>query len=477
MAIIIQLRNDTSSNWLSWNPILALGEWGYETDTLRNKVGDGVTNWSLLPYYGLGPTGNTGPTGMTGKTGLTGQSGKTGPTGGTGLTGNTGPTANTGATGPTGPSITGGTGLTGNTGLSGNTGATGSQGNTGLTGNTGPTGIQGNTGLTGNTGLSGNTGPTGPSITGSTGIQGTTGNTGVTGATGAGISGSTGNSGPTGNTGNTGVTGATGAGIQGSTGNTGATGAGYTGSTGSQGNTGPTGNTGAGLPGVTGPTGPTGVGASSTDFTGTTGATGYPLFATTPGGSVFQTDSSDLMYVGSTSTLWATNLYSNGVLYAGAAGGGESADTFTLNGVNQNPIISSSIIDTGSLAAPYNSNLWLHKHSTVSPAILTASLSNAASGSHVAITNSQAIFTLQAVACGQASTYAPFGSITFSADTTGTISGTSTPGQIGFYTTPNNSIIPTLAMTINNAQQVLIGQVPVSTIGLDLAIKSSLYLV
>jgi len=442
MAVIIQLRNDTSSNWLSWNPILALGEWGYETDTLKNKVGDGVTNWSLLPYYGVGSTGSTGPTGMTGKTGLTGQSGKTGTTGSTGMTGSTGLSGNTGNTGP---SVTG---------------ATGAQGNTGMTG------------MTGNTGNTGSTGPTGPSVTGSTGLQGSQGNTGLTGVTGAGVSGPTGAQGNTGNTGLSGSTGPTGAGLPGPTGNTGLSG-----------NTGPTGSTGAGIPGptgttgVTGITGPTGSGASSTDFTGTTGATGYLLFATSPGGSTFQTDSLDLLYNPLTATAQITNVFAPGLLYAGAPGGGETQDTFTLNGVNQNPILSSSIIDTGSLAAPYNSNLWLHKHSTASPAILTGSLSNAASTSHVAVTNSQAIFTLQGVACGQASTYAPFAAITFSADSTGTISGTSTPGQIGFYTTPNNSIVPTLAMTINNAQQVLIGQVPVSTTGLDLAFKSTLYFI
>lgn len=46
----IQLRHDTASNWTSVNPILLEGEVGLETDTLKQKVGDGTTAWSDLPY-------------------------------------------------------------------------------------------------------------------------------------------------------------------------------------------------------------------------------------------------------------------------------------------------------------------------------------------------------------------------------------------------------------------------------------------
>ena len=46
----IQLRRDTAANWVSVNPILALGEMGIETDTVRAKVGDGITAWNSLGY-------------------------------------------------------------------------------------------------------------------------------------------------------------------------------------------------------------------------------------------------------------------------------------------------------------------------------------------------------------------------------------------------------------------------------------------
>jgi hypothetical protein len=50
MAVRFQLRRDTAANWTSVNPVLALGEPGVETDTLRVKIGDGVNAWSSLSY-------------------------------------------------------------------------------------------------------------------------------------------------------------------------------------------------------------------------------------------------------------------------------------------------------------------------------------------------------------------------------------------------------------------------------------------
>lgn len=46
----IRLRRDTASNWSDANPILALGEAGYETDTRLLKVGDNSTEWNNLEY-------------------------------------------------------------------------------------------------------------------------------------------------------------------------------------------------------------------------------------------------------------------------------------------------------------------------------------------------------------------------------------------------------------------------------------------
>ena len=56
MAVQIQMRRDTASNWTSNNPTLAVGEWGLETDTLKYKIGTGSAAWSALAYSSL-PSG------------------------------------------------------------------------------------------------------------------------------------------------------------------------------------------------------------------------------------------------------------------------------------------------------------------------------------------------------------------------------------------------------------------------------------
>lgn len=46
----IRLRSGTSAAWTSANPTLLSGEKGIESDTLKEKVGDGVTSWNSLGY-------------------------------------------------------------------------------------------------------------------------------------------------------------------------------------------------------------------------------------------------------------------------------------------------------------------------------------------------------------------------------------------------------------------------------------------
>ena len=53
MAVVIQLRRDTASNWTSANPTLAIGEFAIETDTDKYKIGDGSTAWTSLDYSSL----------------------------------------------------------------------------------------------------------------------------------------------------------------------------------------------------------------------------------------------------------------------------------------------------------------------------------------------------------------------------------------------------------------------------------------
>jgi len=165
MAFRVQIRRDTTLNWTTNDPILLDGEFGYETDTGRYKIGNGVDVWSDLIYslVGItGPTGGSGPTGPTGPTGSTGSNGTTGSTGSQGPMGDTGPTGSQGDTGPTGPTGSNGTtGPTGSQGPMGDTGPTGDQGPTGSQGPIGDTGPTGSQGPIGNTGQNGITGPSG----------------------------------------------------------------------------------------------------------------------------------------------------------------------------------------------------------------------------------------------------------------------------------------------------------------------------
>ena len=71
MAVVtqIQVRRGTASQWTSTNPTLAAGEWGYETDTGKVKIGNGSTLWNSLGYTGAA---NGTVTSVTAGTGLSG---------------------------------------------------------------------------------------------------------------------------------------------------------------------------------------------------------------------------------------------------------------------------------------------------------------------------------------------------------------------------------------------------------------------
>jgi hypothetical protein len=51
MATRMQQRRGTASQWTSADPILEAGEFGFESDTGKFKIGDGVNQWSDLDYF------------------------------------------------------------------------------------------------------------------------------------------------------------------------------------------------------------------------------------------------------------------------------------------------------------------------------------------------------------------------------------------------------------------------------------------
>jgi hypothetical protein len=72
MAVVtqIQVRRGTAAQWTSTNPTLGAGEQGFETDTLKLKIGNGSTAWNSLAYVATGSTGTV--TSITAGTGLSG---------------------------------------------------------------------------------------------------------------------------------------------------------------------------------------------------------------------------------------------------------------------------------------------------------------------------------------------------------------------------------------------------------------------
>jgi Major tropism determinant N-terminal domain len=114
----IMFRRDSAANWTDFNPILHEGEFGFETDTGRYKIGMANLPWIDLPYaidvvHGesayevavengytgteaewldtlVGPPGEDGAQGPQGETGPAGEPGPIGPTGAPGGTGSTG---------------------------------------------------------------------------------------------------------------------------------------------------------------------------------------------------------------------------------------------------------------------------------------------------------------------------------------------------------------------------------------------------
>ena len=55
MATRMQQRRGTATQWTSSNagdgPILNAGEIGWESDTNKFKIGDGVSSWTSLTYF------------------------------------------------------------------------------------------------------------------------------------------------------------------------------------------------------------------------------------------------------------------------------------------------------------------------------------------------------------------------------------------------------------------------------------------
>jgi hypothetical protein len=200
----IVIRRDTAAAWTAANPVLLSGEWGFETDARKLKIGNGSSAWNALSYYSTGGGGG-------GATILTGSGA---PSSGTGANGDV--YIDTTAWNIYGPKASGAWGAA--TSLVGPAGATGATGTNGATGPQGPTGATGAAGTNGTNGTAA-TVAVGTVTTGAAGSSASVSNAGTSSAAvfnftiprgDAGAAGATGPQGPAGATGATGATGPTG---------------------------------------------------------------------------------------------------------------------------------------------------------------------------------------------------------------------------------------------------------------------------
>lgn len=64
MVVQIQLRRGIAADWTSADTLLSEGEVGLELDTGTFKIGDGITTWTMLPYFSAGVTDHGALTGL-----------------------------------------------------------------------------------------------------------------------------------------------------------------------------------------------------------------------------------------------------------------------------------------------------------------------------------------------------------------------------------------------------------------------------
>lgn len=156
-----------------------------------------------------------------------------------------------------------------------------------------------------------------------------------------------------------------------------------------------------------------------------------------------------------TDTNGDLNIHANGtgnILFDGydviCGNPGGEASGININGVTYNSNLKSSEIGASNLA-----QYIMHRHSTTAWPLIVGARSNSDDSSHVAVTSGQRLFTTFGTGW-TGSHYDFFGALDISADTSGTISATSSPGRIRLMVTPDGSNTLNTALTISNNSDV-----------------------
>lgn len=144
-------------------------------------------------------------------------------------------------------------------------------------------------------------------------------------------------------------------------------------------------------------------------------------------------------------------------------------------GVNVDGVTYNALLKLNSINDSQVAQCVFHRHSTTLAAIMFGSRSNSATTGHAAVTNGMSLFEI--IGGGWTSGhYDIFGTLRFRANSSGTISGTSSPGALDLMTTPDGSNTPAVGLTVDAdkrtlaAGQIGSGSVDLGTVGTTEAI-------
>ena len=146
------------------------------------------------------------------------------------------------------------------------------------------------------------------------------------------------------------------------------------------------------------------------------------------------------------------------------SGKGEIGDPgFETSGVNINGTTMTDKFRINDFGITDPEQLVLHRHSTVNPPNIIGAYANNDTTSHSAVVNSQDVMSIEATAY-TGSHYDHFGKIQFEVAATGTVSSTSSPGDIVLYTTPDGSNTPAEAMRVKSDKSVAFASTTATTV-------------
>ena len=123
-------------------------------------------------------------------------------------------------------------------------------------------------------------------------------------------------------------------------------------------------------------------------------------------------------------------------------------------GVNINGTVYQSALKVSDISSSNPAQFSLHRHSTTLPSVILASRSNSNTSAHGNVTNSMPILQIYGAGSTGSNIYDLFGAIEIGVDSSGTVSSSSSPGAINFYTAADGTNTLTKRMGIANDGEV-----------------------